>query len=51
LRDRNGTVYPLDAADLGSSYVVFKVFEEGAHFRRTLAAPGVALAAWRAPAG
>jgi hypothetical protein len=51
LRDRSGTVYPLAAADLGSSYVVFKVFEEGAHFRRTLAAPGVALAAWRAPAG
>jgi hypothetical protein len=51
LRDRSGTVYPLDAAELGSSYVVFKVYEEGAHFRRTLTAPRVALEAWRAPAG
>jgi hypothetical protein len=37
LRDRNGVIaYAVDPADLDSSYVVFRIYGERSHFRRTV---------------
>jgi hypothetical protein len=40
LRDRNGLInYTIDPSQLGTSYIVFKIYGERSHFQRTVTAP------------
>jgi len=49
LHDRNGTPFGIAAAELGSSHVLFKIYEERDHFKRRLEVAQVSLDRWRAP--
>jgi hypothetical protein len=51
LQDRSGRVYPLNASDVGASYVLFRIYKERAHFRRALEASGVEIRSWRPRGG
>jgi hypothetical protein len=40
LRDRNGVIdYAIDPSELGTSYIVFKIYGERSHFQRTVTVP------------
>lgn len=40
LRDRNGLInYTVDPSQLGTAYIVFKIYGERSHFRRTVTVP------------
>jgi hypothetical protein len=49
LHDRNGAPYGIEAAQLGKSYLLFKIYEERDHFKRRLEVSHLALDGWRAP--